>query len=366
MSNTGAVAGVFTVVGIVVASVVAIVSVILCRRRRRRRIRTSISRPLPYPQNPFEDPRDSPSPTRMRYASGSSDRNIVGTGLGSQRVIIRSLLDEDLEPVSVPVMAHASRNASASDAASIGLAGVGAGTRSVGRPAYDAGNPSSPTFSPYSPYATFTPSHRTQRSDGSGSIGVAISNDAIQTTLPTPRHLKRTSETPSTPSVYPATLPGEEEDSTQSSHVPLTPATGENVPTFGAEKGAVPLAPPPVRPPRRRPVPQLPPRNPLRTAPETAKQLLVRTQLTPRDANIIDMQKPYEPLTPPATATSESDGSSPIRPSPTHSPSSSVSNPFADYNKYMSVVATEARPRDNFYTRRKVVGNYGDEVRLSS
>ena len=49
---------------------------------------------------------------------------------------------------------------------------------SVGRPAYDArGSPTTP-MSPYSPYPAFAPSHRHTQSDGSGSIGVAISSDA--------------------------------------------------------------------------------------------------------------------------------------------------------------------------------------------
>ena len=98
----------FTVVGLIVAGAAAIAAFILCKRRRRRRIRHSISRPLPYPDNPFEDPRESPSPTQMRYASDSSHRNLVGAGLGAQpSAPARHLLDDEFDDVPAPVMAHA-------------------------------------------------------------------------------------------------------------------------------------------------------------------------------------------------------------------------------------------------------------------
>ncbi|KAJ7492647.1 hypothetical protein FB451DRAFT_541812 [Mycena latifolia] len=70
-NNAGAVAGVFLVVGAIVAGIAAAIMFILCRRRRRRRERhrrwlVSINRPRPLADgsdNPFEDPpRPSPSP----------------------------------------------------------------------------------------------------------------------------------------------------------------------------------------------------------------------------------------------------------------------------------------------------------------
>ena len=81
--NTGAVAGTFLAVGIIITAIAAAAAFTICRKRRRRFIRQSISRPLPYPENPFEDPRDSPSLSQMQYAgSESSNRNLVSAGIG--------------------------------------------------------------------------------------------------------------------------------------------------------------------------------------------------------------------------------------------------------------------------------------------
>ncbi|KAJ6575084.1 hypothetical protein B0H19DRAFT_1254702 [Mycena capillaripes] len=68
--NAGAVAGVFLVVGALLTAAAAFGIFILCRRRRRRRERhrrwlVSVNRPRPVAdgsQDPFEDPRISPSP----------------------------------------------------------------------------------------------------------------------------------------------------------------------------------------------------------------------------------------------------------------------------------------------------------------
>lgn len=271
----------------------------------------------------------------------------MGSGLGTERVQ-RNLLDEEFENIPAPVMSHSPAH-SRTGSVEYTFAGIGAGSRSLGRPAYDApatyaglfdGNP------------TFQPSHQPRPSNGSSSIGVAITNDIVQQRPePTPRHMKHASATPSaapsTPSIYPATLPGGEDDTTtesSSSHAPLTPSTLER-----------PVPPPlekPVRPPRKRPVanPQaLPPRNPLRS-PELQTKLLVRTQVTPEDAKVLEPTTVYEPLTPPASASSDSGHS------PTHTRRESA-NPFADYNRYMSEVQApvEAKSRDTFYTRRKLV-----------
>ncbi|KAH7880798.1 uncharacterized protein C8R40DRAFT_1081922 [Lentinula edodes] len=73
LHNEGAVAGVFTVVGIAfTAAVVAIF--MICRRRRRRKIRRNqwidnIQKRLPEPEDPFENPREAPVMRSMSQTS---------------------------------------------------------------------------------------------------------------------------------------------------------------------------------------------------------------------------------------------------------------------------------------------------------
>ena len=350
LSNGGAVAGVFAVIGLIVAAVAAIIAFILCKRRRRRRIRQSISRPLPYPDNPFEDPRQSPIPAQMRYANTeATHRNLVGAGLGLERGQ-RNLLDDEFDPPqgslnrSHPPSIHSRHSSRHGSEIIQTLAGIGSGVKSVGKPPFDS---SAVYNGPFAEYHTFQPSHQQRPSNGS-SIGVAITNDKVQErSLPTPRHIKRVSVTPSaapsTPSIYPATLPGGEEDvNTESSHGPMTPSTTEQASSLFDVKPPPAI---PVRPPRKRPVNPLPPRNPQRLADQS--KLLIRTQLTQEDVNILEEKKPYEPLTPPSSVSSDG-GYSPLRNS---------ANPFADYNNHMSMVQppVDAKPRDTFFTRRKVV-----------
>lgn len=289
-------------IGIVIAAAAALVAILFCKRRRSRRIRLSISRPLPVPSNPFENPRDSPSPVSMRYAaSDSSNRNLVGSGLGIQTThpsLQRSLLDEEIEDIPVPFMSHPSTSRALYNGAQSGLAGVGSGEKGVFKP---------PQFQTVKSY---TPSIRS------------------------PSRVRPPSLTPSTPSVYPSSLPPtDDDDTTHDSHGPVTPSTTERQTPFPTTL--------PARPPRRRPVPPIPPRNPMR-ANSAKSNLVVRTDLAAQDAQA--NPRPFEPLTPPA-----SDGStSPNR--------TSIVNPFADYNRYVSDIRTplEAKTRDNFYTRRKV------------
>lgn len=376
-SHGGAVAGVFVAVGLVVATIAALIAFFICKRRRRRHIRHSISRPLPQPDNPFEDPRVTP-PTQMRYAdSDSSHRNLVGAGLGVERGQ-RNLLDEEF--ASAPVRSHPPSVRSSSDRLETTLAGVGAGGRSLGRPAYDG---SLLLNIPSNGYATSSPNHQHRPSYGSGVVGLAITNDNVyEVSRPTARHVKHTSATPSaapsTPSIYPATLPGGEEDvSTESasSEGPVTPSVTES-PVLPLQK--------PARPPRRRPVAPLPPRNPLRDA-EQANKLLMHTQLTSEDAKVMN-QKPYDSPSPPASMTDSSyspaseypatpagpfaNFNSPASQYPAtpagpfadyNSPASQYpvtpASPFVDYNTYMSGIKppAETKPKDNFYTRRKLV-----------
>ncbi|KAI0094846.1 hypothetical protein BDY19DRAFT_46692 [Irpex rosettiformis] len=418
LANGGAVAGVFVVVGIIVTAIAAVVSFIMCKRRRRRRIRLSISKPLPMPDNPFEDPRETPSPTQMRFTSSdASNRNLVGTGLGlnthPQTRQTRNLLDDEIEEIPGPVMAHVTGTS--------GFAGVGAGNKSVGRPAYNM----MPSYTgPFSSYANaHRLTHSSRPSNGSSSIGIAITSDEPQkqTTAtnnwnskdrvptPPPRHLKHSSLTPSTPSIYPPSLPNIDDNTetatiTDDTHnLPITPSTDEAVPL---PLGVIDLnsSDPPVPPPKRRPAPPLPPRSPLRPSSkhgESTQGLTISTQLPPPEVTTPSItDKPtttsppepepeqklehaslpeYEPLTPPASAissgssfTSGSSGrdsrqSDIVMPKPivARSPSNSgqpMMSTFEEYNRMMArktsmtgmPLPAEGK-KDNFYTRRKVV-----------
>jgi len=71
LQNEGKVAGVFLVVGIVTAAI-SLFIFLACRRRRKRAVRrrrwlAGIQRPLPVPDDPFEDPRDPPMAQTMHY-----------------------------------------------------------------------------------------------------------------------------------------------------------------------------------------------------------------------------------------------------------------------------------------------------------
>ena len=192
-ANTGAVAGVFLVVGIVATAFAAIVAFALCKRRRRRHIRNSISRPLPYPENPFEDPRESPSPTEMRY-SDAPYRNVIGGGVGLNDPAPvppahTYTLYETPEQPSRPSMQMQNT-----------LAGVSAGNRQT-------------TYDPYREMRQLK--HQSRPSYGSTATGTGIglaltSDDYVDyDDLPPPSaaRAKHASLTPSTPSIYPATLP---------------------------------------------------------------------------------------------------------------------------------------------------------------
>ncbi|KAI0815018.1 hypothetical protein BC629DRAFT_831898 [Irpex lacteus] len=407
LANGGAVAGVFVVVGLIVATIAAIISFIMCKRRRRRRIRLSISKPLPMPDNPFEDPRESPSPTQMRYApSDASHRNLVGTGVGlnTQPRQSRNLLDDEIEEIPGPVMAHLPRTS--------GFAGVGAGDKSIGRPAFNALPSYNGPFSSYTNPNRLT--HSSRPSYGSSSVGVAITTDEPQQTsgtdnsnlnasAQTPRHLKHASLTPSTPSIYPPSLPNVDDSTdtatiTDDTHnLPITPSTDEAI---QLPLGTVDLnsSEAPMRPPRRRPAPPLPPRSPLRPSSkhgENTLDLTISTQLSPAEQSTTSPQasapeakkqtitEEYEPLTPPASAISFSGSSSDsgssgresrqsdvVMPRPIVARPSPTMSTFEEYNRMMArktsitgipVSEGAGKKGDNFYTRRKVVNA---EVRL--
>ena len=189
------------------------------------------------------------------------------------------------------------------------LAGVGAGNRTFDGLGFD-------------PYLEANPIRQSRPSYGS--IGVAITSDDYEDLPPPPMsHAKHASLTPSTPSIYPATLPEDDDD-----RVEEPPVIMEPVP--------VPAATTLTRAPSTGP--PIPPRSPLRNASaDLRSKLLLRTQLTSQEQETLGV-KGYEPLTPPATASSAS----------SHSPSSSVApaDPFADHN--------ETTPHDNYFTRRKL------------
>ncbi|KAI0682688.1 hypothetical protein BC835DRAFT_851743 [Cytidiella melzeri] len=372
LANGGAVAGVFVVVGIIVTAIAAIFTFISCKRRRRRRIRLSISRPLPMPDNPFEDPRESPSPTRMRYApSDTSDRNLIGRGLGvdTQPPRVRHLLDDEFEEVPGPATTHAA-------AVGTGFAGVGAGGKSVGRPTYDG----TPSYNgPFSEYAVdHRPTHLSKPSNASSAIGVAITSDEVHQATsngiahPTPRRIKHASLTPSTPSIYPPSLPAVDDGdtTTEDSHgSPITPSTDEGAAIpLGLGLGMLAQSTEPARPPRKRPAPPIPPRSPLRPSSahfEHPLTTISSTQLPPHEptkTGTVATSTPhpdqyhYEPLTPPASVSSfSSEVAMPravvARPSPSN-------NPFEEYNRMMSrtgIPLVDTKMKDTFYTRRKLV-----------
>lgn len=405
----------FLVVGIVFAVFVAGLCYFFHKKRRRQRIRHSISRPLPYPDNPFEDPRDTPSSTQtqMRYASDTEHRNLVGTGLGlsdasQAQQQPRHILDDEIseDGIQHPVTPNSLQyNAPQvpQPAHGMGLAGVGSGHRSVGNTDYNG---------PFSDYYNSRPTHKQKPSLVSQSdmgIGLAITTE--QTHHAEDPHpifpqasvsasgspsTARPSSTESSPSIYPASLPPvatEEVDNGHHGHVNDMEPAG--------------LSPPPPPPERRRPppvltpqnsdssstpstvpsvsippsvssglgvqAPLLPPRNPLRTSQHEASKILSRThpgseKERDRFSQLGFKSYGYEPLTPPdsshGSAASHDDhaygGSQ-------RSVSSERRNPFADVHSSdaeegsnMKNYLIPSPVRDTFYTRRKNV-----EVRSS-
>ncbi|CDO71614.1 hypothetical protein BN946_scf184911.g84 [Trametes cinnabarina] len=127
MSHSGAVAGVFLAIGIVIAAIALGICLFLRRRRRRNpRFIATISRPLPMPDNPFEDPRDLSPPPQMRYASGYTDRTLIIDGQG--RAPPRSPFDDSMAAPAppAPTPTRSSSRGSSSRYNGLGLAGIGA------------------------------------------------------------------------------------------------------------------------------------------------------------------------------------------------------------------------------------------------
>jgi len=181
LQSEGKVAGVFLVVGVVAATLILLIFM-ACRRRRKKSSRRTrwlagIERPLPVPEDPFEDPRDPPMVQNIHYG-----------------------------PADMPWDGRYRKNPSSKNSAD------GTGTGGLGLTSIDHG----PTDTYNSAYA-YKPNE----------IGLATSPELGQS---------RRSLAQSSPSLYPPTLPNDDDDSVYE-EVDLKPKS--DVP---------PLAPP--RPPR--------------------------------------------------------------------------------------------------------------------
>ncbi|KAH9898341.1 hypothetical protein C8Q73DRAFT_788530 [Cubamyces lactineus] len=399
-SNSGVVAGVFLVVGIVITAGFVGVCLFLRRRRRNPRFIETISRPLPMPDNPFEDPRDLPAP-QMRYASGYTDRTLIiesGTANRDAPRPQRSPFDDDMAPAA---LSRPPSSRSASRYNGLGLAGVGAHGRSGS------------TDSSRSSAASRSRSRHT--SGQSGGIGLAITSDFPQGA--NARERRPDAPPPSaqsSPSIYPPTLPNEDDEgvlvdvplnrhrdsSTPSVHsvarkpvpspdlIPSAPSPSPNSPA--------PVASPIPRTPQAsaRP-PVIPPRSPLRrnsmnatqplspppykrppisldtrmVSPQLARNDTAGTSATSATASSSEMEsialRPYEPLTPPTSLSSLTPPGSSVGHESSSSPLSEKPGSFMDMRD--SVVGspglgpmapplpalTPMNPRkETFYTRR--------------
>ncbi|KAH8100673.1 hypothetical protein BXZ70DRAFT_938273 [Cristinia sonorae] len=372
-ANTGAVAGVFLVVGIIVAAIAAVLTFALCRKRRRRFIRNSISRPLPYPENPFEDPRDTPSPAEMRYAtSESSHRNLMGNAaLTRSPPPGRNLLDDEMDmdvppaplPPSVvyqtvrpgelierprlsppaPVQQRLNERPAAE---TMGLAGIGTARWSLaGRPTYNG---------PFSDYHNNNANVRPGGHMKSFSTGGAMHSVTPQSRsgtvsditkeLPLAPFRSPIMEVPSvesSPSIYPSSLPPEPAPTPGAEHGHTGADSDEDEEAIKPRPVAsIPVQQPAPQIPTRssaRPRPNppvIPPRSPLRHSgyiPEQPKQpLIIQTQVSSPQLKSHYDEHAYEPLTPPSSGSSDT----------AHSPKSGMHgelNPFRGYEKEILV-----------------------------
>ncbi|KAI0724612.1 hypothetical protein C8T65DRAFT_734220 [Cerioporus squamosus] len=376
-ADSKAVAGVFLAIGIVIAAIGLGICFFLRRRRRRRtpRFMNSISRPLPIPDNPFEDPRSlSPQP-QMRYASGYTDRTLVIGGKNGASPS-RSPFDDEMEQGSVVHGSVSHHTGSNEHLAGLGLAGIGAnGRRSSAGPRRSSVESRPRNFS------------------GSSSVGVAVTSD--HRVDPSRSHQPEPSSARSSPSLYPPTLPSlPGEDNRSLVDIPLSannsttlvsalpsptsaarvssPTVRKPVPAHTDLPLPEPIAPTPLTPQQQRTQdtkpPVIPPRSPLRR--NSTVRSLSRSPPPPPLASIqTQLQKPegalqqYEPLTPPASFASVSpsgshSGHEPSSPE-SSTPASAHSNPFADPHEQQLVDISippghemvRTGKKDTFYTR---------------
>ncbi|TFK93485.1 hypothetical protein K466DRAFT_537982 [Polyporus arcularius HHB13444] len=375
-ADSKAVAGVFLAIGIVVAAI-GLGTCFFLRRRRRRtpRFMNSISRPLPMPDNPFEDPRSlSPQP-QMRYASGYTDSTLVIAGKDGI-MPSRSPFDDEMEQGSV-VHGSVNHHTGSNEHLGLGLAGVGANGRRLSGGVHRSSMESRP-----------------RNPSGSSSVGVALTSD--HRIDPSYSRKPEPSSARSSPSLYPPTLPAlAGEDNRSLVDIPLSANNSTTLvsalpsPTSAARVSSPtvrkpvpahtdllqePIAPTPLTPQQQRAQetkpPVIPPRSPLRR--NSTVRSLSRSPPPPPLASIqTQLQKPegalqhYEPLTPPASfasvspSTSHSGHAEP--PSPGSStPASANSNPFADPQEQHLVdigippgheMVRTGNKKDTFYTR---------------
>lgn len=362
--------------GVVVASFVVGICLFM-RRRRRPRFIDTISRPLPIPDNPFEDPRPI-SPPEMRYRSSFSDSTIVIGAPPSRSSASPRSPRSPFESRQHQRSPSGQSSGSASRLMGLGLAGVGAHGRSASMGSAEAARSR----------------HQSGQSGVSG-VGLAITSDQRVDNNVRSRREQTSASARSSPSVYPPTLPSiHNEDIGELVDVPLNRSgsshsihsvTRKPVPSPEPELELehAPVMSPTPRPPQQittRP-PIIPPRSPLRTSLTTPTQPLSpppykRPEVPPRpprDSLTLEMEtivlKAFEPLTPPTSLSSLSpagsnaghDAPTPISPST----SSSHANPFSDaYERQLAQAGPPGivpgqgwglplSPRkDTFYTRR--------------
>ncbi|KAI0335212.1 hypothetical protein GY45DRAFT_1366798 [Cubamyces sp. BRFM 1775] len=398
-SNSGVVAGVFLVVGIVITAGFVGICLFLRRRRRNPRFIDTISRPLPMPDNPFEDPRDLPAP-QMRYASGYTDRTLIIDSGAANRDGTRpqrSPFDDDMAPAALN-RPPSSRSASRYNG--LGLAGIGAHGRSGS------------TDSSRSSAASRSRSRHT--SGQSGGIGLAITSDFAQGA--NVRERRPDAPPPSaqsSPSIYPPTLPNEDDEGVlvdvplnrhhNSSSPSIHSVARKPVPSPDLISGApspIPASPAPVVSPTPRTPqaaarpPVIPPRSPLRRNSMTATQPLspppykrppitldtrivpppiarndtAGTSATSATSGSSEMEsialRPYEPLTPPTSLSSLTPPGSSVGHDSPNSPSdkpgsfmdmrdSVVGSPGLGPMAPQLPAMTPMNPRkDTFYSRR--------------
>ncbi|KAI1797935.1 hypothetical protein LXA43DRAFT_876770 [Ganoderma leucocontextum] len=373
-SNSGAVAGVFLVVGLVIAAIFAGIFFFFRRRRRRApRFIESISRPLPMPDDPFEDPRTLLPTPEMHYAPGYAGRTLVIAGAATPHPTpSRSPFDSDADHGS----SHSSEaHPSGELVHGLGLAGVGAGG--------GYGDSSQSSFHSRSRQ----PSHH-------GPVGLAITTDVRPDSASSAR--REPSSAQSSPSIYPPSLPtpsGEDDHSLVdvplsndggATRFPNTSATRLSSPTT---RKPVPLydLPEPIAPiPRstqqqqaeQTNPPVIPPRSPLRRNSTVTSRSLSRSPPPVRLASIQTQLKnpelanaalqPYEPLTPPTSLVSLSPAGSssghealtPISPADANAAANPFSDAHAQRVPHAEVITAfpmtrSGDKRETFYTRTR-------------
>ncbi|KAM5536232.1 hypothetical protein V8D89_010131 [Ganoderma adspersum] len=376
-SNSGAVAGVFLVVGLVIAAIFAGIYLYFRRRRRQRapHFIESISRPLPMPDDPFEDPRTLLPPPEMHYASGYADRTLVIAGAATPHPTpSRSPFDSDLDHASL----HSSEaHRSGEQVHGLGLAGAGA------RGKFQYGDSSQSSLHSRSGQAT-------QR----GPVGLAITTDIRPDSASSAR--REPSSAQSSPSIYPPSLPTPSgEDDYSSVNIPLSnnngttrfanvsatrlssPTTRKPVPLHDLPEPVAPVArsPQQQQAEQTRP-PVIPPRSPLRRnstatsrslsrSPPPFRLSSIQTQLkNPELANAALL--PYEPLTPPTSLASLSPAGSssghealtPISPADAIAAANPFSDAHAQQAPHAGIITAfpmtrSGDKRETFYTRTR-------------